>query len=204
MNFQPGWPVDSSPGETDYRVHDVSVFENLRFRRFRPSILIRKASVFESLHLGKRLRKPPFSWVKVSIFHCISVDDRRTQISVDGALVTWLTLCLFTVEMQWCTADRKWGLTFQQKLLSKRTFFSLHDEGPSLETLNFAFRTTAVHQPFIFKRSKKKINSPKILKAMHMNCESNIFTIGKCFAKRNIVRVPAFSNMSLAFVCCFF
>ena len=28
-----------SPWETDYRVHDVSVFENLRFRRFRPSTL---------------------------------------------------------------------------------------------------------------------------------------------------------------------
>ena len=46
-----------SPWETDYRVHDVSVFENLRFRRFRPSTLIRNASVFESLHLGRRFRK---------------------------------------------------------------------------------------------------------------------------------------------------
>ena len=85
-----------SPWETDYRVHDVSVFENLRFRRFRPSTLIRKASVFESLHLGRRFRKPPFSLVKVSVFHRIYVDDRRTvtkvcvfkreRISVDGTL----------------------------------------------------------------------------------------------------------------------
>ena len=66
--------------ETDYRVHDVSVFENLRFRRFRPSTLIRKSPIFESLHLGRRLRKPPFSWVKVSVFHRISVDDRRKRI----------------------------------------------------------------------------------------------------------------------------
>ena len=58
-----------------YRVHDVSVFENIRFRRFR-----RKASVFESLHLGRGFRKPPFSWVKVSVFHRISVDDRRKRI----------------------------------------------------------------------------------------------------------------------------
>ena len=69
-----------SPWETDYRVHDVSVFENLRFRRFRPSTLIRKASVFESLHLGRCFRKPLFSWVKVSVFHRISVDDRRKRI----------------------------------------------------------------------------------------------------------------------------
>ena len=68
-----------SPWETDYRVHDVSVFENLRFRRFRPSTLIRKASVFESRHLGRRFRKLPFSWVKVSVFHRISVDDRRKR-----------------------------------------------------------------------------------------------------------------------------
>ena len=69
-----------SPLETDYRVHDVSVFENLCFRRFRTSTtLIRKASVFESLHLGRRFRKPPFLWVKVSVFHCISVDDRRKR-----------------------------------------------------------------------------------------------------------------------------
>ena len=66
-----------SPWETDYRVHDVSVFENLRFR---PSTLIRKASVFESLHLGRRFRKPPFSWVKVSVFHRIRVDDQRKRI----------------------------------------------------------------------------------------------------------------------------
>ena len=79
-----------SPWETDYRVHDVSVFENLRFRRFRPSTLIRKASVFESLHLGRRFRKPPFSWIKVSVFDRISVDDRRKWISVDGALETTL------------------------------------------------------------------------------------------------------------------
>ena len=65
--------------ETDYRVHDVSVFESLRFRRFRPSTLIRKASVFESLHLGRRFRKPPFSWDKVSVFHRIRVDDRRKR-----------------------------------------------------------------------------------------------------------------------------
>ena len=38
-----------SPWETVYRVHDVSVFENLSFRRFRRSTPIRKASVFESL-----------------------------------------------------------------------------------------------------------------------------------------------------------
>ena len=57
----------------DYRVHDVSVFKNLCFRRFRPSTLIRKASVFESLHLGRRFRKPPFSWVKVSIFSIVLV-----------------------------------------------------------------------------------------------------------------------------------
>ena len=63
-----------SPWETDYRVHDVSVFENLRFRRFRPSTLIRKDSAFESLHLGRRFRKPPFSWFKLSIFHRINVD----------------------------------------------------------------------------------------------------------------------------------
>ena len=69
-----------SPWETDYRVHDVSVLENLRFRRFRPSTLIRKASAFERLHLGRRFRKPPFSWVKVSVFHRISVDDRRKRI----------------------------------------------------------------------------------------------------------------------------
>ena len=69
-----------SPWETDYRVHDVSVFENLQFRRFRPSTLVRKASVFESLHLGRRSRKPPFSWVKVSVFHRISVDNRRKRI----------------------------------------------------------------------------------------------------------------------------
>ena len=81
--------------ETDYRVHDVSVFENLRFRRFCLFTLIRKASVFESLHLGRRFRKPPFSWVKVSVFHRISVDDRRnayksmrfqTKTDQDGAL----------------------------------------------------------------------------------------------------------------------
>ena len=52
-----------SPWETDYRVHDVSVFENLRFRHFRPSTF-----------------SPPFSWVKVSVFHRISVDDRRKRI----------------------------------------------------------------------------------------------------------------------------
>ena len=58
------------------QVHDVSVFEYLR-----PSTPIRKASVFESLHLGRRFRKPPFSaWVKVSVFHRISVDDRRKRI----------------------------------------------------------------------------------------------------------------------------
>ena len=56
------------------------VFENLRFRRFRPSTLVRKASVFESLHLERRFRKPPFSWVKVSVFHRISVDDPRKRI----------------------------------------------------------------------------------------------------------------------------
>ena len=67
-------------GRLNYRVHDVSVFENLRFRRFHPSTLIRKASVFESLHLGRRFRKPPFSWVKVSVFHRISVDDWRKRI----------------------------------------------------------------------------------------------------------------------------
>ena len=67
-----------SPCETDYRVHDVSVFENgLRFRASTP---IRKASIFESLHLGRRFRKPPFSWVKVSVFHRISVDNRRKRI----------------------------------------------------------------------------------------------------------------------------
>ena len=61
--------------ETDYRVHDVIVFENV-FRRFRPSTLIRKTSVFKNLHLGRRFRKPPFSWVNVSVFHRISVVDR--------------------------------------------------------------------------------------------------------------------------------
>ena len=67
-----------SPWETDYPVHNVDVFENLRFRRLLPSTpVIRKASVFESLHHGRRFRKPPFLWVKVSIFHRISVDHRR-------------------------------------------------------------------------------------------------------------------------------
>ena len=32
------------------------------------------------LHLGRRFRKPPFSWVKVSVFHRVSVDDRRKRI----------------------------------------------------------------------------------------------------------------------------
>ena len=54
-----------SPWETDYRVHDVSVFENLRFRRFRPSTLIRKASVFEhyvtNITWRQRFRKPSFT-----------------------------------------------------------------------------------------------------------------------------------------------
>ena len=49
-------------------------------QRFHPSTLIRKASVSESLHLGRRFRKPPFSRVKVSVFHRISVDDRRKRI----------------------------------------------------------------------------------------------------------------------------
>ena len=51
-----------SPWETDYRVHDVSVFENLRFRRFRTSALIRKASVFESLTLQGVLESLRFHW----------------------------------------------------------------------------------------------------------------------------------------------
>ena len=65
---------------TDYRVHDVSVFENIRFRRFRLSTLIRKESVFASLNFEICFRKPPFTWVKVSVFHRISVDDRRKRI----------------------------------------------------------------------------------------------------------------------------
>ena len=69
-----------SPWEIDHGVHDVSVFENLCFRHFRPSTLIRKASVFESLQLGRRFRNPPFSWDKVSFSHRISVDDRRKRI----------------------------------------------------------------------------------------------------------------------------
>ena len=44
-----------------------------------PSTLIRKASVFESPHLGRRFQKPPFSWVKVSVFHRIGVDDQRKR-----------------------------------------------------------------------------------------------------------------------------
>ena len=37
------------------------------FCGFARPTLIRKASIFESLHLGRRFRKPPFSWVKVSV-----------------------------------------------------------------------------------------------------------------------------------------
>ena len=65
------------PCETDYPVHDVDVFENLRFRRFRTSTIIRMASFFENLHHGRRFLKRPFSWVKVYVFHRISVDHRR-------------------------------------------------------------------------------------------------------------------------------
>ena len=55
-------------------------FRKPSFSAFRPSTLIRKASVFESLHLGRRFRKRPFSWVEVSVLHLISVDDRRKRI----------------------------------------------------------------------------------------------------------------------------
>ena len=55
----------TSPWETVYRVQDIIVFENLRFRRFRRSTLIRKASVLESLLLARRFRKYPFSIVLV-------------------------------------------------------------------------------------------------------------------------------------------
>ena len=61
------------------------LIENLRFRRFRPSTLIRKASVFESLQLGRRFRKLPFSSVKVSVFHRIRVDDRRKRTQIKYA-----------------------------------------------------------------------------------------------------------------------
>ena len=54
-----------SPWETVYRVEDIIVFENLRFRRFRRSTLIRKPFVFESLLLQRRFRKYPFSIVLV-------------------------------------------------------------------------------------------------------------------------------------------
>ena len=67
------------------------------FCGFARPTLIRKASIFESLHLGRRFRKPPFSWVKVSVVHRISVDwsakthtkvcvFKRKRISVDGGL----------------------------------------------------------------------------------------------------------------------
>ena len=62
----------------------------------------------------------------------------------------------------------------------RETFFSLHDEGPSLKTLNVAFRIPAVHQAFIFQRTRQSVN------------KLNIFTFGKCFVKRNIVCFPRY------------
>ena len=60
-----------SPWETDYRVQDVSVFENLRFRRFRPvhtytkGIRFRKSRPWKafskaSVFVGQGIRFPSY------------------------------------------------------------------------------------------------------------------------------------------------